>query len=170
MEWKECFLFQCTPQKHFSWGVRELWCIGSHALWEHLSSHSMLNSYEENVLVSKAVACYSASRAFSCTASVDREWLRAQWATLCSVKQCFLPSTTLERDFSSRYRLACVFVCIAHVCCVVPVEARRRHGILWNRWYRGCSPVWVLRVQPRSSGRVVSVLKHWAISLACLHS
>lgn len=54
-----------------------------------------------------------------------------------------------------------VYVCELHVCLVL-LEAKIRHKILWNwrcRWL--WAEIWVLEIELGSSGRVTSDLHHW---------
>lgn len=53
-----------------------------------------------------------------------------------------------------------VYVCMCVVCmCVVPVEARIEHQIPWRCCNRSCElPIWMLEIQPGSSGRAVCTL------------
>ena len=62
----------------------------------------------------------------------------------------------------------CLYVCLCDpLMCLVPVEAKRRHLISWNWNYRQLwVTMWLLGIELRTSGRAVSALNCWAISLA----
>lgn len=44
--------------------------------------------------------------------------------------------------------------------CLIPMEARKGHWIPWNWSTEADLPMWVLRVEPSSSGRAANVLNH----------
>lgn len=62
------------------------------------------------------------------------------------------------------------YICACAPCaCLVPSEARRGHWIPCYhsyRWLWATASMWVLGVEPESSGGAVSTLKHWTVSLS----
>lgn len=56
--------------------------------------------------------------------------------------------------------IACLYVYVPCVC-LVHKEARKGYQLLWNRSYISLlAPMWMLGLEPRSSGRTASSLNH----------
>lgn len=74
------------------------------------------------------------------------------WYSKCNFKITF---------FFYFYMHLHVYLCTTYMH-VVPLEARRSYWISYDWSYRWlCTVVWVLRIEPRSSG---SIFSHWTIS------
>lgn len=88
------------------------------------------------------------------------QWLIQRLVTGRAKNECFLKN--VYGYFACMYICApCVFLGLA--------EIRREHQMLWNwscRWV--WAAMWVLGIEPRSTGRAASALKHWATSPALM--
>jgi hypothetical protein len=91
------------------------------------------------------------------------KWNIQRIASMCMTQTC----NCVQMDINTRVCVCVCLLCIQYSACIYtckPEESTRSHNTsLWDI-------VWLLRIYPSTSGRAVSALNLWSISLAPLSS